>query len=725
MTKAAHFFDPTQACLYTQPLSGEPIEWSVNALADLFYQLQQPEHAHNSMARAYALLQQELQQVQQHYATVIMLEYSPAKLAALQVVKITPLPESLCSAVNLNTCLQQTTVVLATQPQWLQNISPAVASQSFIATQLLRLFLQLTRQNAQGIALPQAYQAMLLAQGITMPRLHSDSLSQQLELPADLLKFATVQLALAKFPRVLLPEILGFTLAYCQLPTLVEVGFPQQQLAGTFWQQRQDLLQQQIAPLLQCSIAYLDLFPQHAQLLWQRMQKGFYLYQLQMQGSHTQVHAILQKPLDRQQAVAKLLQHKVIAAMGHHQKIQLAGRSLEQWFAGLPDNTAEFLQALMQSAYVDKQQPANSRLLQLFAFNGPMFGVLDQAEQDTLLCWLQEGIATPTTTTHIEPIITSKVSSAAQSKGQPDSGIIEFSSLSTRELYYYLVNADLFPEALPTAKAKVRKLLFACKLFNPLPFKHYSHQQFDAYIKDIYQSEVAGYQPLQGTPKISKAAYIWGFEQIAPLILIDGSWIQNSLALQDVTPEISDILFATYCDEVGNGQLAQNHPYIFQQLLDSLAIQVPPAYSREFIEHKGFINSAFDMPVFMLALASFSVEFLPELLGLNMAIELSGLGKSYLRLVDDWSYWGIDPGIAKIHISIDNYASGHTFLAKKAIQIYMDDLQQTTSNTVVLDSHWRRIYSGYAALRFVGARFKVGLPLEYLIYKFKSKHGLG
>ncbi|BCG65349.1 MAG: hypothetical protein methR_P3181 [Methyloprofundus sp.] len=718
MSKAMHFFDPTQACLYTRSLNGEPIEWSVNALADLFYQLQQPEYTDKSMAQAYALLQQELQQVQQHYATVIMPEYSPAKLAALQVAKITPFPEPLCSAANLNTCLQQTTIVLATQPQWLQNISPAVASQSFIATQLLRLFLQLTRNNAQGIALPQAYQAMLLAQGITMPSLHSYNLSQQLELPADLLKFATVQLALAKFPRVFLPEILGFTLAYCQLPTLVEVAFPQQQLVDTFWQQRQDLLQQQIAPLLRCSTAYLDLFPQQSQLLWQRMQKGFYLYQLQMQGGHTQVHAILQKPFDRQQAVAKLLQHKVIAAMGHHQKIQLAGRSLEQWFSGLPDNTADFLQALMQSAYVDKQQPANSRLLQLFAFNGPMFGVLDQAEQDTLLGWLQEGIATPTTT-HIEPIITSKASSVAQNIPSQN-----FKKLSTRELYYYLVNADLFPEALPTAKAKVRKLLFACRLFNPLPFKHYSHQQFDAYIKNIYQSEVASYQPLQGAPKISKAAYIWGFEQIAPLILIDGSWIQNSLALQDVTPEISDILFATYCDEVGNGQLAQNHPYIFQQLLDSLAIQVPPAYSQEFIEHKGFINSAFDMPVFMLALASFSVEFLPELLGLNMAIELSGLGKSYLRLVDDWNYWGIDPSIAKIHISIDNYASGHTFLAKKSIQIYMDDLQQSTSNTTILDSHWRRIYSGYAALRFVGGRFKFGLPFAYFVYKFKSKHGL-
>jgi len=121
-------------------------------------------------------------------------------------------------------------------------------------------------------------------------------------------------------------------------------------------------------------------------------------------------------------------------------------------------------------------------------------------------------------------------------------------------------------------------------------------------------------------------------------------------------------------------------------------------------------------------LSSFSIEFLPELLGLNMAIELSGLGKSYMSLVDDWNYWGIDPSIANIHISIDNAASGHTFLAKKAIKLYMDELINITADRASLDKHWRRIYTGYASLRFVGSRFKLGLPIGYLFNKFRVKH---
>ncbi|GAW86723.1 hypothetical protein bplSymb_SCF03701P004 [Bathymodiolus platifrons methanotrophic gill symbiont] len=212
-----------------------------------------------------------------------------------------------------------------------------------------------------------------------------------------------------------------------------------------------------------------------------------------------------------------------------------------------------------------------------------------------------------------------------------------------------------------------------------------------------------------------------GLEQIAPMILIDGCWLQNSQVLQSINPGISDILFNIYCDEIGNGQLEKNHPYIFQQLLESLSIMLPPAHSNAFVKHSGFMNSAFDLPVYMLTLSSFSEKFLPELLGLNMAIELSGLGKGHMRLVDDWKYWGIDPGIANIHISIDNAASGHTFMAKKAIKLYMDDILRSTADQTVLDKHWRRIFSGYASLRFVGGRFKLGLPIWYLIYKFRGQ----
>lgn len=55
---------------------------------------------------------------------------------------------------------------------------------------------------------------------------------------------AVIQLALARFPRVLLPEILGFTLAYSQAPTLLEVCFPNQQQALPFFKLHKQLTEQ-------------------------------------------------------------------------------------------------------------------------------------------------------------------------------------------------------------------------------------------------------------------------------------------------------------------------------------------------------------------------------------------------------------------------------------------------------------------------------------------------
>ncbi|NOQ14767.1 MAG: hypothetical protein GQ583_09885 [Methyloprofundus sp.] len=716
MNRSAHFFDPALERLYTEQLTNSS---NTAELRHLFYQLNQSGQTHNIMPRAYGFIQHQLKQTEKIYAAEIIQDYTLDQPALLQVAPISPLAQQHWTQDNVHSWVKQTTAVLLTQACWLQNISPAAASQTLISRQLISLYLQLTRKTQQGVSLPQAYQAMLLTQGIKIPSLHSHSFSQQPELMPDVLNFATLQLALSRFPRVLLAEILGFTLAYCQMPTLIETCFPKHLTSELFFQQHQSLLQQQISPLLQCITAYLDLFPQHIQALWRRIQNGFWLYQLQMQRSKTQFSNTLNSSLPSQHAVAKLLQQKAVAAIGHHHKIQLQGKPLDLWFSGLPENTQEFLHALIQSKYVDRQNPANSHILKLFAFKGPMFGVLNKSEQQSLLNWLQDGLNMSAS------CIVENVAAATTVQSSKHKQVLKnYAKFSNRELYYYLVNVDLFPDILATAKAKVSKLLRTCALFNPLPFKHYSHQQFDAYIGNIYQQEIITYKPLQGAPKISKAAYIWGFEQIAPLILIDGCWIQNSLALKNINPEICEILFSIYADEIGCGQLQQNHPFIFQQLLDNLAIHLPPVHSREFSQHPGFLKSAFDLPVYMLSLSSFSVEFLPELLGLNMAIELSGLGKSYMRLVDDWNYWGIDPSIASIHISIDNYASGHTYLAKKAIQIYMDELMQTTGNHILLDKHWRRIYSGYASLRFVGGRFKFGLPIWYFIHKFKRRHGL-
>ena len=65
---------------------------------------------------------------------------------------------------------------------------------------------------------------------------------------------------------------------------------------------------------------------------------------------------------------------------------------------------------------------------------------------------------------------------------------------------------------------------------------------------------------------------------------------------------------------------------------------------------------------------------MPEIIGLNLAIELGGLGSVYQRLVDELEFWEIESQIIRLHISIDNLASGHSAIAREVIMLYLDGI---------------------------------------------------
>ena len=149
-------------------------------------------------------------------------------------------------------------------------------------------------------------------------------------------------------------------------------------------------------------------------------------------------------------------------------------------------------------------------------------------------------------------------------------------------------------------------------------------------------------------------------------------------------------------------------------MLDSIGLKLPPINDKQFVSHPGFLDSAFDIPVYLMAISKFPSAFLPELLGLNMAIEISGLGKVYLRLSEELKFWGINSAIVDIHTSIDNLSSGHSALAIKAIQSYLDEVAAGYGEDI-MQAHWRRIYTAYCSLQTASKRFKFSLIGQYLL----------
>jgi len=97
-------------------------------------------------------------------------------------------------------------------------------------------------------------------------------------------------------------------------------------------------------------------------------------------------------------------------------------------------------------------------------------------------------------------------------------------------------------------------------------------------------------------------------------------------------------------------------------------------------------------PMLTLASSLNTAHFLPELLGLNLAIEATGVAGIYL---EDWktaerhgSKW---KALAfRLHNSIDNYADGHTKWSLAAVQSFMRRVKDSAPSET--SAQWHRIW---------------------------------
>ncbi len=699
---------------------------------DLFYALIHSSENTAALPFAYNYLKQQFQDVNLNYAAQFAGKYSPAHLGMLLKKTTGTHPYPLLETA-LNECLAQYAPVYFTELSWLANCIQTVTSQSPLAIDLTAIYLRLTQGNHSLANSREIYHAYVLNAGKALPAVHTLAFVKQADISDEIFDFAAVQLALSYFPRVLFPEILGFTLSYCQSLSLPEQFFPDggEAKLPDFFKARSAQRKQELTHVSAIIKSYITEFSKHTDAIWRRIQCGFWLHQQQLERCDQQLTTHFQAGLSPRQSVEKLLATLIPSAIGHHGKIRLGSRTLDEWFSETPFKSANFLASLLHSPYVDRAKPESSKLLTLFEFNGPMFGVLDDNGKAILKNWLlselnpglakdkrQNAGAYKVGLKSIASTTAPKPETIAATQDVPTQRI-NYAKLSNRELYYYLVNNDLYPDVLPVAKAKANRILTIARFCNRLPFRRYSHQAFDKFIASVYLREKKAYKPLTKKPKLDKQAYVWGIEQLAPTILTDGSWLQGVQQL-DFYPNhaIGALLHKIYRDEIGNGVWEQNHPHIYQDLLDSQNIKLPAIDTQEFCKHGGFIDTAFDIPVYLMAISLFPNLFLPELLGLNLAIEISGLGNVYLRLSEELKFWGIQSAIVDVHTSIDNVATGHTALAIKAIQTYLDDIAASFGDDT-LHAHWRRIYSGYCSLQTASKCFKFSLIKHY---KFDRTH---
>jgi hypothetical protein len=171
--------------------------------------------------------------------------------------------------------------------------------------------------------------------------------------------------------------------------------------------------------------------------------------------------------------------------------------------------------------------------------------------------------------------------------------------------------------------------------------------------------------------------------------IFDGCWLQGFADVQRANFEEYGWLFRIYASEHGDGEMAYNHSRIFRRAFAGLGddVLLPKTDPR--------LYQLFDVGPGALATLAASLNtrrFMPELLGMNLGIEATGVAGIYLerwrRARGKGAKW---KALAfRLHNSIDNYADGHTKWSLSAVQSFMQRVRDGSPADV--QPQWRRIW---------------------------------
>ena len=75
--------------------------------------------------------------------------------------------------------------------------------------------------------------------------------------------------------------------------------------------------------------------------------------------------------------------------------------------------------------------------------------------------------------------------------------------------------------------------------------------------------------------RFSDRAVVERLRQLAPLNLVDGAWLQHIVTVGPAD-QVQANLFTIWNDEAGNGEAAQNHASLYDALLKSVNVHLPP-----------------------------------------------------------------------------------------------------------------------------------------------------
>jgi hypothetical protein len=173
----------------------------------------------------------------------------------------------------------------------------------------------------------------------------------------------------------------------------------------------------------------------------------------------------------------------------------------------------------------------------------------------------------------------------------------------------------------------------------------------------------------------NRAHALFFLRTVSPTKLVDGAWLYG-LVTHWRNPRFHNLL-RIYLEELGEGAPDKNHVVLYRQLLASHGLE-PNVQLEDRFYVQGLIQ---------LALAFHADEFLPEIIGFNLAYEQLPL--HLLITAYELNELGLDPYYFTLHVTVDNPDTGH---ARRAVQAVLDNLPQIGD----AGDFWQRVRKGAA-----------------------------
>ena len=418
--------------------------------------------------------------------------------------------------------------------------------------------------------------------------------------------------------------------------------------------------------------------------------------------------------LSPSRAMVELVRRKGLHAVGYHGRLKLAGQAFDERIVSDPEG---FVNDLAGSRWVRPGEPERSPLLtQLLAFGGPMFRIFSDQEVETMRVWIRT-LEPPASAREAVPRLTpaaprepagqappwrnDRARALAPGRSSPCE-VAPGALPDARALFHRLMNLERHEHAASDALCFVlRWLARASRVVNrgpdPMPFADYSPTRFRHWFEARSTAQARSYSGPPASITKPRAQVINDALQLCPMVLVDGAWLQRwpSAGLADT--RIGALLCKIYSDEIGNGDARQNHPNIYRRLMAQMGVTLHDVRSEQFARDPRFDDAAFEVPAFWLGLSLFPRRFLPETLGLNLAMELSGVGGAYRVARDELAHYGFDTLFVDLHNTIDNVSTGHSAMAAEAIEWLMEEALASCDQHFIADQ-WRRVWTGFRSL---------------------------